>query len=157
MRGVRVVLAVLGALVAALIARPPATAAGPPGPVTNLQVETGVGAALVSWSPPADDGGSPIIAYEVRSPNPTVIVTPPATSTVLTGLPATPLITIAVVADNALGESPSAPVQVTVEGGGTYHALTPARILDTRDGTGGVPAAPIGPSSSLSVQVAGRG
>jgi len=157
MRGVRVVLALLGALVAALIARPPATAAGPPGPVTNLQVKTGVGAALVSWSPPADDGGSPIIAYEVRSPNPTVIVTPPATSTVLTGLPATPLITIAVVADNALGESPSAPVQVTVEGGGTYHALTPARILDTRDGTGGVPAAPIGPSSSLSVQVAGRG
>jgi hypothetical protein len=42
-------------------------------------------------------------------------------------------------------------------GGGTFHALSPSRILDTRDGTGGVPAAPIGPGGTLTVQVAGRG
>jgi hypothetical protein len=35
--------------------------------------------------------------------------------------------------------------------------LTPARILDTRDGTGGVPAAALEPSSALDVQIAGRG
>ena len=38
-----------------------------------------------------------------------------------------------------------------------YHALTPARILDTRDGTGGVPATPVGAGGTLTVQVAGRG
>jgi hypothetical protein len=40
---------------------------------------------------------------------------------------------------------------------GQYHALAPARILDTRDGTGGVPAAPLGPGAALTAQVAGRG
>jgi glucose/arabinose dehydrogenase len=39
---------------------------------------------------------------------------------------------------------------------GRYVPLTPARILDTRDGTGGI-SAPLGPASTASVQVAGRG
>jgi hypothetical protein len=48
------------------------------------------------------------------------------------------------------------PVHVTAAAaGGQYHPLSPSRILDTRDGTGGVPAAPIGPHGSLNVQVAG--
>ena len=38
-----------------------------------------------------------------------------------------------------------------------YRPLAPARILDTRTGTGGVPIAPIGPNSTLTVQVVGRG
>ena len=38
-----------------------------------------------------------------------------------------------------------------------FHPLPPARILDTRDGTGGVPVAPLGPGGTLTVQVAGRG
>jgi hypothetical protein len=41
--------------------------------------------------------------------------------------------------------------------GGTYHPLQPARILDTRDGTGGVPKAPIGPGGQLAVTIAGAG
>jgi len=40
---------------------------------------------------------------------------------------------------------------------GAYHPLSPARILDTRDGTGGVPASPLGPAGSLDVQVSGTG
>ncbi|MBV8159447.1 MAG: hypothetical protein JO265_00840 [Acidimicrobiia bacterium] len=40
--------------------------------------------------------------------------------------------------------------------GGTYGPLTPARILDTRNGTG-APAAPIAGGSSLNVQVTGQG
>src|SRR5207253_5484485 len=38
-----------------------------------------------------------------------------------------------------------------------YHPLVPARILDTRDGTGGVPRTPLGPYASLDAQVAGLG
>jgi len=41
--------------------------------------------------------------------------------------------------------------------GGQFNALPPARILDTRDGTGGVPVAPLGPGQTLNVQVDGRG
>lgn len=40
---------------------------------------------------------------------------------------------------------------------GLYNPLVPARLLDTRDGTGVSPAAPLGPSSGFSLQVAGRG
>ena len=57
-----------------------------------------------------------------------------------------------------LGTLPSLPVQAaTATVGGTYHPLQPARILDTRDGTGGVAAAPLHAGSLLTVRVAGRG
>jgi BACON domain-containing protein len=39
---------------------------------------------------------------------------------------------------------------------GQYKPLVPARILDTRDGTGGF-FAPVGPNQSIAVQVAGQG
>jgi hypothetical protein len=39
---------------------------------------------------------------------------------------------------------------------GRYVPLTPARILDTRIGTGGI-AGPIGPDATVSVQITGRG
>ncbi len=51
---------------------------------------------------------------------------------------------------NAANES------VTVVPPGTYHALTPARILDTRDGTGGFQGA-IAPAEVIDVLVAGQG
>ena len=41
-------------------------------------------------------------------------------------------------------------------GPGEYHALNPARILDTRDGTGGIGAA-VGPGATVTLTVAGRG
>ncbi len=57
-----------------------------------------------------------------------------------------------------LGTLPGLPVQAAAATvGGTYHPLQPARILDTRDGTGGVAAAPLHAGSQLTVQVAGRG
>jgi hypothetical protein len=40
---------------------------------------------------------------------------------------------------------------------GGYHPVPPARILDTRNGTGGVPVAPVGSNGTLNVQVLGRG
>lgn len=39
---------------------------------------------------------------------------------------------------------------------GTFHSLTPARILDTRDGTGEV-SGPVAPATAVDVQVTGRG
>ena len=39
----------------------------------------------------------------------------------------------------------------------TFNALSPARILDTRDGTGGVPRRPLAAGARLDVPVAGRG
>jgi hypothetical protein len=39
---------------------------------------------------------------------------------------------------------------------GNFSPLTPARILDTRDGTGGI-AGHVGPATTVEVQVAGRG
>ncbi len=63
----------------------------------------------------------------------------------------------ALVATVLLATLPTLPAQAATTVGGTYHPLQPARILDTRDGTGGVPRAPIQGGGSLDVQVAGRG
>jgi hypothetical protein len=62
------------------------------------------------------------------------------------------------VATVLLGTLPGLPAQAaTTTVGGTYYALQPARILDTRDGTGGVGAAPLQARGQLTVQVEGRG
>jgi len=39
---------------------------------------------------------------------------------------------------------------------GWYNPVLPARVLDTRDGTGGVPSAPLGAGQSLNLTVLGR-
>ena len=39
----------------------------------------------------------------------------------------------------------------------SYHPLSPARVLDTRDGTGGVPRRPLGAGSHVDLVVAGQG
>ncbi len=54
--------------------------------------------------------------------------------------------------------APSAAVVVTAPPppGGRYRPLTPARILDTRDGTGGI-TGPIGPGATVDVQITGQG
>ena len=36
-----------------------------------------------------------------------------------------------------------------------FHALSPVRVFDTRDGTGSVPIAPLGPGATLDVQMTG--
>ncbi len=38
---------------------------------------------------------------------------------------------------------------------GLYNSVVPVRVLDTRDGTGGVPHAPVGPGQTVSIRVAG--
>ena len=59
-----------------------------------------------------------------------------------------------------LGNDTASSLQVAARAAATaagrYTPLTPARILDTRDGTGGI-STPVGPGASVDVQVAGRG
>jgi hypothetical protein len=50
---------------------------------------------------------------------------------------------------------PGEAVVVGPPGGGRYTPLTPARVLDTRDGTG--LTGPVGPGSTVDVQIAGKG
>jgi len=47
----------------ALLSVPTARAAGTPGPPTNVTAAAGDGVVLLSWLPPADDGGFPITEY----------------------------------------------------------------------------------------------
>jgi hypothetical protein len=70
----------------------------------------------------------------------------------VTGLTDGTTYTFTVTSTNGIGTSPSsAPSNTVVPGRGAYHALSPARILDTRNGTA------IGPGGSLNVQVTGQG
>jgi hypothetical protein len=62
---------------------------------------------------------------------------------------------VAAVLLGTLSSLPALAAGTTV--GGTYHPLQPARILDTRNGTGGVAVAPLGAGGQLTVQVSGRG
>jgi len=63
----------------------------------------------------------------------------------------TPLMNVFVTAEVFVG-GPVAPPDPT----GRFTPLTPARILDTRDGTGGIPGA-VGSGATVDVQVTGRG
>jgi hypothetical protein len=50
----------------------------------------------------------------------------------------------------------TSPVPGSPSGAGRYNPLTPARILDTRDGTGGI-LGPIGSAATVDVQITGSG
>jgi Fibronectin type III domain len=130
-------------------------AAGAPGAPTGVVASPGIGGAVVSWTPPADTGTSPITSYDVISSTGLCRVSVPAsqTSVVVTGLPPFAM-TFTVDAVNASGAGPaSAPsAQIVVPAGATYHPLDPVRILDTRTDPGG----PLGPGDTRFVQVTGR-
>ena len=135
----------------------PATAPDPP---TNVTAIAGEASATLSWKAPFSDGGSVITSYTVASSPATAPVITPASarSATVTGLVDGTSYTFTITADNAVGPSqPSSASNAVVPGRGAYQALTPARIMDTRLGTGGVPKAPIGPGQTLNVKIAGQG
>ena len=141
--------------------------------------------AVVSWTPPEDDGSAPIETYEVTDQVGTVLTTTEGATTTatITGLvPGTPY-SLSVRANNRKGAGPSTePITVVPQsrssgpgptpspgpGGGTgatsppaatgdrFAPLPPERVLDTRDGTGGV-SGRLTPGRPVSLRVTGRG
>ena len=88
-------------------------------------------------------GGPVSTTSTTAAPTTTTTVAPTTTTTVA---PTTTTSTVA-------------PTTTTLPGGPAgagFHAVSPARILDTRFGTG-APVAPVGPGAILNLQVTGRG
>ncbi len=91
-----------------------------PGAPRNVEVVPGDGQVIVSWQPPLDDGGAPILEY-TASTNPSCTVAAPATRCTVTGLTNDRSYRFTVTATNAEGEGPpSAPSDAVI-------LLSPAR------------------------------
>jgi hypothetical protein len=143
----------------------PVTPLEPPGAPLNVGAVPDDGAAFVTWSPPGADGGSAVTSYDVTSwtggvKGSTLTVTgaPPATNLFVTGLTNGTAYYFTVNATNVAGTGkPSQPSNtVTPIQGGNFHPLSPARVLDTRDGIGAA-IARLPNQGVLHVQITGRG
>jgi hypothetical protein len=138
-----------------------APVAAPPNPPTNVVALAGDGSATVYWTPPAFAGPGSIASFTVTSSPGGIAasVDGTATSAMVTGLANATSYTFTVTATSFAGGTsvPSAPSNAVVPGRGAYHSLPPVRIMDTRDGTGGVRVASLGPGGSLDVQITGQG
>ena len=86
-----------------------------PGTPTGVSAVGGDGQATVSWSPPADDGGSPITSYVVQPSTGPPITVEGSTRTTITGLTNGTPYGFTVAAVNSVGTGPASmpPVEVT--------------------------------------------
>jgi len=96
------------------------------------------GAALVFWTPPASDGGSPITGYTIVPSINGVAQAPIGagggpTFTVPNLVNGTAY-TFTVTATNSVGTGPPSAPSAAVTPTANYHSLVPARVLETRDG-----------------------
>jgi len=133
-----------------------------PGAPTAVSAVPGEGVATVSWARPSSDGGQPITGYVVTPfvgtvARPAQTFPSTATTQTVTGL-GEDTYTFGVAATNSVGTGPqSAPsAAVTPALGARYNPLPPARVLDTRFGTG-APVGKVPGGGSIDLQVAGRG
>lgn len=134
-----------------------------PDPPTGVTAAPGNGSATVSWTPPANDGGSPVKEYRVNvQPGlGSQVVAAPATSLSFPGLTNGNPVTFTVKAINDKGQSvPSEPSNAVVPSASAgasaagYAATTPTRVLDTRVGKG-APLAKVGAGKSVTVTLPG--
>ena len=134
-------------------------ATAPAAPGTPVAIASD-GSATVYWSAPANDGGSPVTGYTVTAStgnitgnSKTVSGLPPVTSATISGLTNGTGYTFSVSATNAAGRGTASPSSNTVTPGlGAYYPLAPARILDTRTGSG-----PLAGGGAITVPIAGAG
>jgi outer membrane protein assembly factor BamB len=110
-----------------------------PGPPAGVSAVAGNASAVVSWTAPADDGGSPVSAYTITS-NPGSRTcgwsSGPLTCTV-TGLTNGQAYTFSVTATNGVGTGPASAASNSVTPvasaiASTYTPISPRRVLDTR-------------------------
>jgi len=118
----------------------------PPGAPTAVSAAGWDTSALVSWSPPASDGNAMITAYTATSTlDGKTCTSSGGLNCYVGGLTNGQAYTFTVTATNKVGtgpaSDPSASATPQVVAGGTYVPLPPTRILDTRDGTGGLSGA----------------
>lgn len=135
-----------------------------PSAPTNVVVWAGEASATVWWSTPPSDGGATITSYTVTpsingvaQPATVVSGAPPPTTVTISGLTDGTTYTISVAATNSVGTGPGTASNPVTPGRGQYHPLNPVRIMDTRDGTGGVPVARLGANGSMNAQITGQG
>jgi hypothetical protein len=135
------------------------TAPTVPGKPTNLVAVAGNKKVGLTWTAPADNGGSTITGYTVTSApgSKTCTWTSGPLSCTVTGLTSGQSYTFTVTATNGVGTGPASDPSagVTPFAGATYHPLTPTRILDSRSNTGFT--GPLSPEVAKTFQVTGVG
>ncbi|HVC75126.1 MAG TPA: fibronectin type III domain-containing protein [Candidatus Micrarchaeaceae archaeon] len=143
----------------------PATRSNPVTPGTqqapyNPSATVGIGSAIVSWtSGPVDSSLPPITSYTVTSSEGAEVTVATLTNrAVIAGLSSAPQ-TFTVTANNSWGASPQSTSSNAISPlpGGTFNALAPSRILDTRTGNGGFPIRRVTANTGINMTILGAG
>jgi alpha-tubulin suppressor-like RCC1 family protein len=104
-------------------------AAAPPTPPTSAAAVPGNGAATVSWNPPADDGGSPVLEYVATAVPGGAKCTATGNTCAAPGLANGTAYTFTVTARNAIGTSaPSAPSAPVIPAAAPLPVQPPGKV-----------------------------
>lgn len=121
-----------------------------PGAPANITATAGNGQAAVSFTPPADNGGSAITGYTVTSSPGNITATGTGTNITLTGLSNGTAYTFTVTASNVAGTGPASEAS---------NAVTPYRPSSgdsDRDETPPIPVTPSQPTNGVDILVNGK-
>jgi hypothetical protein len=108
----------------------------PPGPPTSVVAVTSNGSAVVTWTAPVPNGGTPVTGYTVTSvPATTGCVMTMAMTCSFGSLTNHTQYTFRATATNDAGTGPAATATGTPLLGATYLPVTPNRLVDSRAGS----------------------